>query len=106
MLQLFLTVIDNKKVCCGKYIYYYYTVGWSDLALFSIFENLHIFADQVYSENLNSKKLAISTARASHAWQSVHFFKITGILKINFFLKTYGHLPNTVHQRTIYQKKI
>ena len=25
-----------------------YTVGWSDLVLFSIFENLHFSADQVY----------------------------------------------------------
>ena len=35
-----------------------FTVGGSDLALFSIFENLHISADQVYHKELNSKKSA------------------------------------------------
>ena len=58
---------------------------WSDFALFSIFENLYISADQVYFQELNSKKSAISAGRVGHARQSFHFQKITGTLKINIF---------------------
>ena len=55
------------------------TVGWSDLALFSIFESVHISADQVYFQELNSKKSAIfGCARASHARHSFHFQKSQG----------------------------
>ena len=34
----------------------YCTVGWSELALFAIFEKLHVSADQVYFYEVNSKK--------------------------------------------------
>ena len=40
------------------YLSYYvlvHTLGWSDLALFSIFENVHISADQVYFQALHLK---------------------------------------------------
>ena len=35
-----------KKAACA--LFRTYTVGWSDLALFAIFEKLHVSADQVY----------------------------------------------------------
>ena len=59
-----------------------YTLGWSDLALFSIFENLHISAAQ-----------------------SFHFQKITETLKINIY---FWKLVDTslLHQRTISKKKL
>ena len=45
----FATQVFNFHVFC------YCTVGWSDLALFSIFENVHISADQVYFQALHLK---------------------------------------------------
>ena len=62
------------------------TLGWSDLAFFPIFENLHISANQVYFLELNSKKSAPSVARATHTRQSFLFQKITGTLNINIFI--------------------
>ena len=41
-------MLYNSFKCLNIYNYTVGTVGWSDLALFSIFENLHISADQVY----------------------------------------------------------
>ena len=40
------------------YSYVHCTLGWSDLALFAIFEKLHISADQIYFKKVNSKKSA------------------------------------------------
>ena len=55
------------------------TVGWSDIALFAIYQNRHIAADQV---KVNSEK---SPSLTAHARQSFHFskFTVTGTLKIN-----------------------
>ena len=33
---------------CRIGVHGHWTVGWSDIALFAIFENVHIAADQVY----------------------------------------------------------
>ena len=55
------------------------TVGWSDLALFLDFENLHISADQVYVLELNSK---IGTfGRAKFSFSKNH----KGLQKLIFF---------------------
>ena len=42
-------------------------VGWSDLLLFSIFENEHMAAYQLYFSEFNFKKSANFAARAAHA---------------------------------------
>ena len=51
------------------------TLGWSDLALFAIFEKLHISADQIYFKKVNSKK---SANFATPARQSFIFKKSQG----------------------------
>ena len=75
------------------------TVGWSDLALVSIFENLHISTfllnRYIFRNSIPKNRQFRPHARPSHARQSFHFQKITGTLKINIFLKTCRHLPNT-----------
>ena len=60
------------------------TVGLSDLVLFSIFENLHVYVYQVYFKEFNSKRSAIS-ARAAHALQSFFFINTGTLQKIFFF---------------------
>ena len=57
-------------------------IGWSDLALLAFFKNLHVAVDQVFFRSYILKQSARSAARASHAWQSYLFQKITGTLKI------------------------
>ena len=37
---------ERLPISAGQYKYY--RLGWSDLALFAIFEKLHVSADQVY----------------------------------------------------------
>ena len=39
-------VLANNRPCPPSR--HHSTVGWSDLALFAIFEKLHVFANQVY----------------------------------------------------------
>ena len=52
-------------------------VGGFDLALFSIFENLHISADHLETQFPKIGNFGRVGARASHARQSFHFQKIT-----------------------------
>ena len=74
-------------------------LGWSDLALFSIYKNLHISVDQVFILlGVQYKKTAISAAHAP----KFSLTKKGNILKIHFLLlKICKYLHYTVHQRTI-----
>ena len=48
------------------------TLGWSGLTLFSIFENLHLSADQIYFYEFNKTKWQFwLRACSSHARQSI-----------------------------------
>ena len=61
----------------------------SDIELFSIFENRHYAADQVYFYESNSKNRRI--------WPCIHskVFTFTGTLKMNIFLTICKYLPFT-----------
>ena len=60
-------------------------VGWSDLALFTVFEIGHIAADQAYFNELNSKKIS---KFGSTRGKIFHFQKSQGpLIKINIFRK-------------------
>ena len=78
-------------------------VGWSDIALFAIFENGHYAADQVYFYESNLKKIVEFDRMRGNV-----FFpqKIKETLKLNFlFLKICKYLP-CILQRAIAKKKI
>ena len=62
-------------------------LGWSDKALFAIFENGHIAADKEYFEEFNSEKSPSLEARAAHTRQSFQVQKIPETLKMIFFLE-------------------
>ena len=53
-------------------------LGWSDLALFAIFEKLHVSADQVYWKN-RQISLRVRIARAAK-------FSFSGNLIMNIFV--------------------
>ena len=61
------------------------TLGWSDLALFAIFEKQHLSADQVNFLEFSSKILATSVMRARSKLFIIK--KFTGPLKLNIFFE-------------------
>ena len=72
------------------------TLGWSDLDLFSIFENGHYAADEVHTFMIPSPKNRRIWPRAYSACAAkFSLSKITGTLKNVYFLKIFKHLPFT-----------
>ena len=70
-------------------------VGWSDTALFAIFENRHYAADQVYCTFMSpipKNRQFWLRARKAHAWQSFHFSKFTETLQNNYFFWKFSFL--------------
>ena len=70
---------------------------WSDLALFSIFENLHVSADQGIFFEFNSKKSAILAARPRIARAAKFSFlkNHRGLKNYYYFFKICLNLSNT-----------
>ena len=91
--------------CCNDYtVLSECTVGWSELAFFSIFENQYLSI--MYSSN--SQKIG-SIGRVSHEQPSslIQTIKETTLKLIFFYLNlAKPSLYCTVHQRTIAKKKI
>ena len=85
----------------------YCGVGWSDLALFAIFEKLQVSAVQVYFQEAKSKKLANFSARVRVAGAAkFSFSKNLRDLKYEYFLQNLQNPSFKEHQRTISEKKI
>ena len=79
-------ILLRKWWCTEHRIFVLYSrVGWSDLALFAIFEIVHIAANQV--QEFDSQKSASLAAYPTHARQSFNFQKIARTLKIIIFFK-------------------
>ena len=67
------------------------TVGWSDIELFSIFDNGHYAADHEYFCECSSKKSVNLASRVRGACAAkFSLSKITGTLKINIFVRKFA----------------
>ena len=65
-------------------------VGWSDLALFTIFKHEPLLSIRYISRSLVPKNRQIRP----QARQSFNFKKTTGILKMSIFLKMFKNLSS------------
>ena len=98
--------IETYRILNAKYSFLYIcTVGWSDLALFSIFENTFLLIRYIFMSSIPKNWQFWPGTRGSQARQSFNFKRITGSLKINIFI---WKLAQTflIHQRKIYKNKI
>ena len=77
-------------------------VGWSDISFFSIFENSHYAAKQLYFYEFNSQKSANLAARAA----KFSFPKNQRNLKIIFLKTICKYLPFTSKNNRQKEKKI
>ena len=75
---------STTKVCRHKQLFC--TVGWSDIALFGIFENGLIATDYIYFYKLSFEKSFSLAARAAK------FLKIIWILKMQFFPQKFAKI--------------